>query len=125
MNSKTSAPNTAANFLKWLAIVVFLALGIFANNYFPELAWSLRVAGWLLLFLIVLAIGSQTTQGRRFQSFAKDAQIELRKVVWPTKQETIRFTLGVVVMVIIMAIALWLIDTTLLWIVKMFTGQRG
>lgn len=125
MNSKVNATKNTADVLKWLGVLIFLIAGVVANYHYQEIAWSLRLAGWILLSLIMLAVASRTSQGQRFQKFAKDSQIELRKVVWPTRQETIRFTIGVIVMVVIMAIALWLIDTTLLWIVKVFTGQRG
>lgn len=125
MNSKTSTTRNTTDVMKWIGVTILIVLGIVANQYFKELAWSLRLTGWILLSLIALALALQTTRGRQFQKFAKDSQIELRKVVWPTRQETIRFTMGVIVMVIIMAVALWAIDTTLLWIVKVFTGQRG
>jgi|688.fasta_scaffold1262327_2 preprotein translocase subunit SecE len=122
MNSKTSAQSHPGNVIKWLVAVVLTASGLVANYYYHEIAWPLRLAGWIVLAIIVFAVALQTAQGRQFQTFFKDSRMELRKVDWPKRQETIQFTIGVVVMVMIMALALWLIDTALLWIVKWFTG---
>lgn len=123
MNSKTSnVESNPGDMIKWLFVILLTTAGLAANYYYHEIAWPLRLAGWIVLAIIVLAIALQTTQGRRFQTFSKESRMELRKVEWPKRQETIQFTLGVVVMVVIMSLALWLIDTALLWIVKWFTG---
>ncbi len=122
MNSKTSIQGNANDLTKWILVLFLTCAGIFGNYYYQEVAWSLRLAAWIVLAIVVLFLSLQTTQGKRFQSFAKESRMELRKVDWPNKQETIQFTIGVAIMVIIMALALWLIDTALLWIVKWFTG---
>jgi preprotein translocase subunit SecE len=122
MNSKASAQSSMGDAIKWISIAILVCAGIVANIYFREIAWSLRLAAWIILMIIVAGVALQTVQGRQFQSFAKDARVELRKVVWPTRKETVQFTAGVVVMVVVMALALWLIDSALLWIVKWFTG---
>jgi preprotein translocase subunit SecE len=96
--------------------------GIVANYYYHDIAWPIRLAGWIVLSIVIILVALQTAKGKMFQAFSKDARMELRKVTWPTRQETIQFTIGVVVMVMIMALALWLIDSALLWIVKWFTG---
>jgi preprotein translocase subunit SecE len=122
MISKTSAQSNPADLAKWILSILLVCAGLFANYYFQQVAWPLRLAGWIVLAFVVLALALTTVRGRQFVVFAKDSRAELRKVDWPTRQETIQFTIGVVVMVIIMALALWLIDTALLWIVKWFTG---
>lgn len=122
MNSKTSAQRNPSDVIKWLLAIALTMAGVIANNYYHEIAWPLRLAGWIVLTIIVLAITLNTTQGIQFHTFFKESRMELRKVEWPSRQETIQFTIGVVVMVMVMALALWLIDTTLLWIVKWFTG---
>lgn len=122
MNSRTSAQNNAGDIAKWTVVVLLTCAGLFANYYYQEIAWPLRLAGWIVLAIVVLFVALQTARGKQFQLFAKSAKVELWKVSWPTRQETVQFTIGVVVMVIIMSLALWLIDTALLWIVKWFTG---
>jgi preprotein translocase subunit SecE len=67
----------------------------------------------------------QTAAGRRLWQFGVDAKMEVRKVVWPSRQETIQTTLVVFVMVLIMALVLWLYDMGLMWIVRTLTGQGG
>lgn len=122
MISKTSAQSNPADLTKWILSILLVAGGLFANYYFQQVAWPLRLAGWIVLAFVVLALALTTVRGRQFVIFAKDSRAELRKVDWPTRQETVQFTIGVVIMVIIMSLALWLIDTALLWIVKWFTG---
>jgi preprotein translocase subunit SecE len=122
MTSKMSAQSHPADTLKWLIAVLLVLAGIVANYYYHSVAWPLRLAGWIILAIIVILIALQTAKGRTFLAFSRDARMELRKVDWPTRQETIQFTIGVVIMVIIMALALWLIDSALLWIVKWVTA---
>ena len=107
----------------WALIVVLLAAGIVAYYYFQEVAWSLRAAAGLVLLCAVLAIAYQTAKGKLAWQFIKASRQELRKVVWPTRQETIQTTMVVVAMVIIMALILWGIDSLLMWLVNWFTGQ--
>lgn len=122
MNAKVSAQNNAGDIAKWALAIIITCAGLVANYYYQEVAGPLRLAGWIILAILVFVVALQTSQGKKFFGFAKDARMELRKVDWPTRQETIQFTMGVVVMVIVMSLALWLIDTALLWIVKWFTG---
>jgi preprotein translocase subunit SecE len=57
--------------------------------------------------------------------FVVEAQIEVRKVVWPTRAETLQATLAVVVMVVVLGVMLWMFDMLLLKVVRMLTGQGG
>ena len=66
-----------------------------------------------------------TPKGRGIWRFAVDARTEVRKVVWPTRQETLQTTLIVIVMVIIVAIILWLLDIFLGWSIRSLMGQGG
>lgn len=109
----------------WLLIAILLGAGIGAYYYFNQIAWALRVAGALVLVCILIAIASQTTQGKLVWKFSKEARGELRKVVWPTRQETIQTTMVIVALVIVMALILWGVDSILLWAVSWFSGQRG
>jgi preprotein translocase subunit SecE len=121
MNSKVST-RSAGDIVKWLGVIVLTCAGLVANYYYNELAWPLRLAGWIVLFGMLLGLALTTVRGKEFLGFVKDSRVELRKVDWPPRQETVQFTMGVVIMVVVMALALWVIDTTLLWIVKWFTG---
>ena len=126
INVKTEeSKGSARNSILWLLIVVLLGAGIWAYYYFGQIAWSLRAAAALVLICVLAGIASQTTQGERLWGFAKSARTELRKVVWPTRQETVQTTLLIIAMVIVMALLLWGVDTVLMWAVSWLSGQRG
>jgi len=74
---------------------------------------------------VALFVGSQTLVGGRALGFLSDARTEVRKVVWPTRQETLQTALIVFGVVIFMGIVLWLLDMLLLWAVRLLTGQGG
>jgi preprotein translocase subunit SecE len=114
-----------ADWIKWLIAIVLLVAGIVANFYFSSQPWPLRLLGWLFLLGIVAAIMLQTYQGKQALHFARESRIELRKVVWPTYQETVQTTLFVAAMVLILALILWSIDSVLMWLIGWLTGQRG
>ena len=85
----------------------------------------LRVAAVLaLLGLAVVAafVAVQTTQGAAFWKLSKEARTEIRKVVWPTRQESTQTTLMVVAFVVVMALILWGLDTLLSWLASLIIG---
>jgi len=125
INTKNNEQTSKKDPALWLITVVLLVAGIVAYYYFRDVVWALRAAVGLVLVCIVAAIVFQTRQGKQLWDFAKEARVELRKVVWPTRQETIQTTLVVVAMVVVMALILWGVDSVLLWAVSWFTGQRG
>jgi preprotein translocase subunit SecE len=85
----------------------------------------LRVLGLLAAVGMALAVGLQTMRGRVLAGFVGDARNEVRKVVWPTRAETVQTSLAVFAVVIVAGIMLWLLDMFLLWAVRMLTGQGG
>jgi preprotein translocase subunit SecE len=85
----------------------------------------LRVVGLLVISGGAAAVALQTERGRALWQFASDARMEVRKVVWPSRQETLQTTLVVIVMVLIVGIILWLFDMVLMAILKALTGQGG
>ncbi|MFH0352508.1 MAG: preprotein translocase subunit SecE [Chromatiales bacterium] len=96
-----------------------------AFYFYSDQSLLLRVVGLLAVGGVAGTLALQTAQGRDVWGFFKEAQIEVRKVVWPTRQETTRMTLIVIAMVIAMAAILWLLDAMLAWLVQWLTGQRG
>jgi len=125
MNSKVEDGRDWFDTLKWTIVAVLISAGFVGNHFFSAEALSLRMLGWLFLSLVALGVASQTTKGGLFIDFSKEARIELRKVVWPTRQETVQTTMIVIVMVILASLLLWGLDTFLLWGVGVVTGQRG
>lgn len=117
--------NTKFDWLKWMAAFLLLISGLIANYYYNSQPWALRLLGWLFLLGIIATIVLQTYQGKQAVIFARESRIELRKVFWPTRQETMQTTLFVAIMVVVLALFLWGIDGMLMWLIGWLTGQRG
>lgn len=111
--------------IKWVFVFLLLIAGLVANTYFGQVAWAIRAALGLVLIAVMVLLAFQTDKGRVFWGFVQAAKVELRKVVWPTRQETVQTTLIVVAMVVVAALVLWGIDTFFFWLVGWLTGQRG
>jgi len=107
-----------------MAVLVLLA-GFVGFYMFEDYALWMRVLGVLVMAGIGLVIAAQAEPGRVALTFVKEARAEVRKVVWPTRKETLQTTGVVIVMVIIVGIMLWLLDMFLLWAVRLLTGQGG
>ncbi len=109
-----------------LVIALLVAVAAMVAFYiYPEQSMLFRVGGLLLGGGIAIAIALQTVKGRNIWGFFHGAQIEVRKVVWPTRQETLQTTLIVVLVVILISIILWLLDMFLGWTIGTLMGQRG
>ena len=111
--------------LKWLAIFLLVAAGIVANYFYGHVAWAIRAAVGIVVAVVVLLIAAQTAKGQRAWSFFKGSRTELRKVVWPTRPETVQTTFIVIAMVVVTALILWGVDAFFMWAMAWLTGQRG
>jgi preprotein translocase subunit SecE len=116
---------TKLNWLKWLVVALLLVAGVTANFYYSQQPWPLRFLGWLFLLAVAGGVAAQTSQGKQALDFARESRIELRKVVWPTRQETVQITFLIAGVVVLLALALWGIDGVLLRVIGWLTGQRG
>ena len=119
MNSKVEQPRAASSgdIVKYALALLLVAAGIFAFYWFSEWPSSMRslaVIGGLIFGGGVFLTSHLGVQTREFLS---ESRFELRKVVWPTRDETIRTTLVIIVVVIILSLLLGLIDVILKWIV--------
>lgn len=117
--------NLRYDWLKWFIVIALIITGIIVNYYYNSQPWPLRLLGWLVLLGIVIAIATQTQLGKQTLSFMRESRMELRKVYWPTRQETIQTTLFVVAMVVVLALILWGVDSILMLVIGWLTGQRG
>ena len=104
--------------LKWGLVAVLVAVGVYGNYYFSGESLLLRVVGLLLIAAVAGFVALQTVKGGAFWTLLKDAKNEIRKVVWPTRQETVQTTLVVVAVVIVMGLVLWGLDSLLGWVVS-------
>jgi preprotein translocase subunit SecE len=110
-----------ADNIKLIVAVVLMAAAIALFYTYSEYSTLLRVLGLLAVAGISLFIASKTAVGYNVLSYIRDTNIEVRKVVWPTRQETLQTTLVVILMVMLVALMLWGIDSILGWAVRALT----
>lgn len=111
--------------VKLVLAVAVLISGIAAYYVYENESLLLRVAGVLVAFGIGAAIAFQSAQGHALWSFIQSSRGEIRKVIWPTRQETLQTTLTVMVFALLLGIFFWLLDLFLLWGTRLVTGQGG
>ncbi len=108
----------------WLAIAL-VAAGVFGFYTLGEISVLYRALALVGVALVALGIAYTTGKGRRAWRFAQDARTELRRVVWPTRTETMQTTLIVLLIVLLVGIFLWLLDMFLQWGFGAITGVGG
>ena len=113
MAEKIESSGTKLDGVKWLVVVAITAAAIYANSYFATQLLLVRVVGLLVAAAVAGGIAVQTAKGRSFLELCLEARTEIRKVVWPTRQETTQTTLVVLVVIFIVALILWLLDWAL------------
>jgi preprotein translocase subunit SecE len=116
-----SAKDTA---LMTLSVAVLLA-GIVAFYWYDEQALPLRIAMVVAGFVAGAGLAWFSWYGREFWQFAIASRIELRKVVWPEREETIKTTYVVFIFAIVMGIFFWGLDWVLTWLTRFLSGQSG
>jgi preprotein translocase subunit SecE len=109
-----------------LAVAAAILVGGIAGFY-----WLVDLPVWVRWLIVFAALGVgafvalQSLQGRTFWQFVQGSRVELRKVVWPTRQETLQTTLVVFVAVLAMGVFFWVLDMMLGWMTRVLTGQGG
>jgi preprotein translocase subunit SecE len=114
---------TALDVAKLVAAVAIAAAGIAAFYVLGDLPIWLRWIIVLAAFVAATFVGLQSFQGKTFWAFVQSSRIELRKVVWPTTQETWQVTLVVLVMVVVLGLFFWGLDTILGLLTRWLTSQ--
>jgi preprotein translocase subunit SecE len=122
MGTKVEAEGGLPDAVKWALAIVLLAGGVAAFYLFADQSQLYRIIGMLVVAGIALAIASSTAKGRETIGFIRESRNEVRKVVWPTRKETLQTTAMVFVVVVIVAIMLWMLDTLLGWTVSKLLG---
>lgn len=122
MNAKTETESSGFDGLKWLVVVLLVVAGVGGNIYYADQSLLYRVLGLLVVALAAGFVAVKTAQGAAFWKLSKEARTEIRKVVWPTRQETTQTTLIVLGFVLLMSLILWGLDTLLGWLVSLVIG---
>src|SRR3990167_127600 len=113
------------DWLKWSVAIILLLAGLIGNHYYSEVSMPIRTLAWLAVLAIAAFVASKTQKGQWVVGFFRDSRVELRKVVWPSRDETMQTTLIVAVMVVVLALILWGMDAVLVSLIGWLTGQNG
>ena len=121
----TQTETNESSFLDTLKLLVaagVLVGGLYGYYYFIEWALPLRVLLVLGSLAAGIIIAMTSAQGQRLWAFIQGSRVEIRKVVWPTKQETTQTAIAVFVFTLVMALFFWLLDSGLLWLTRTLVG---
>lgn len=105
-----------ADTIKLVVAALLVAAGIAGYYVLGESAQILKILAILAGIAAGAAVGWLTAPGKRFAAFTSEAVVEAKKVVWPTRKETIQTTAAVFAFVVVMAVFLWVSDKTLEWV---------
>jgi preprotein translocase subunit SecE len=123
MSTKSVVQGSGADTVKLALALSLVVAGAIAFYVYDEYSLLMRVLALLAVAGVAVFIALQSERGRNAWIFVSSARTEVRKVIWPTRAETVQTTLIVILMVILVGIMLWIMDTFLLWAVKLLTGQ--
>jgi len=123
MSAKAEQQGSKGDTFKLLFALLLIIAASVAFYKYAEYSLLMRVLALLSVVGVAIFVAMKTDKGRFAWSFIGGARTEVRKVVWPTRAETMQTTLMVVIMVVLVGILLWIMDSFLLWAVKLLTGQ--
>ena len=122
MDSKVTTQPTPLDTAKLFLASLIVLGGIFAYYYFANESVVLRAVGVLVALIFAVWVAMQSYQGQVLWKFIQGSRIEMRKVVWPTREETIQTTAIVLVLAMIGGAFFWLLDLALLAITRYIAG---
>ena len=125
MDSKADSGPTAVDTAKLTLAVAIVVGGIVGYYYYAELATVVRVVIVLVAMGAAAFVALQSAQGQALSRFVQASRVELRKVVWPTREETIQTTVAVLIFTAVMGVFFWLLDLFLLTFTRWIMGQGG
>jgi preprotein translocase subunit SecE len=123
MNAKAETQDGRGDSLKLGFAILLMCAGVYGFYYFADVMVVVRVLGLLLVAAVSMAVVYQTGLGRQVVGFVAGAQNEVRRMVWPTRTETLQTTMAVIFIVLVVGVFLWLLDMVLLSAVQLLTGQ--
>jgi preprotein translocase subunit SecE len=120
--SAENQPSGSLDSLKWVLVFLLLGGAVFGNYYFGDMSVLVRAGAVVVIVVVAGFIAMQTQKGSDGLAFAKEARTEVRKVVWPTRQEAVQTTGIVLVATVFMALVLWGLDSLLYALVSFITS---
>jgi preprotein translocase subunit SecE len=122
MSANVEEQNKGLDSVKWLISIGLLVAAVVLNMMFEQESALLRAVGVVTAVIVAGLIAATTFKGKTFISFAKESRIEVRKVVWPTRQEAMQTTLIIAAATAVIAVILYFLDMLLRWFVGFLTG---
>ena len=122
MSEKVEKASNPLDTVKWL-VAIALLVGVVAANYvYGEISILYRALAAVVIVVVAAFIAASTEKGSQFLTFAKDSRTEVRKVVWPSRQEATQTTLIILVAVVVVGLLLWGLDGIIVKVVGFITG---
>ena len=125
VNVESQNRNKGKNIALWGLVFILLAAAVVGNSVFAEKSLLIRIVAVVIAFAAAAVTALQTIQGKALLTFSRESIKEVRKVVWPTRQETIQTTLNNFAFTVVMGLFIFLIDGALIWLVELITGMKG
>lgn len=125
MNARAESESSVIDTVKLIVAILVFLIGVGGFYYYSDELLLYRVLGLIAVGLGAVGIAMTTRSGREVWAFARESRQELRKVIWPTKQESLQTTAVVLVMVIVVGLFLWLLDTFFLWAIQFLLRPGG
>ena len=117
-NHSNANKMSAMDKIKWTLIFLVVAGAVVANSMYPQYSVAMRTVAFIVLALVLIGVALTTDLGRFLWKFMKESRQELRKVVWPTRQETTQTTMIIIVIVCILSLVLWGVDSAFAMFVR-------
>lgn len=122
MSTNTESHSGSMDGLKWGGVAILVVAAVVGNYYYSDLSVLIRVIAVVVAIGIAFGIAMLTVKGKEALNFAKEARVEIRKVIWPTRQEAMQTTLIVLAVSAVVALILWGLDGILVRVVSFITG---
>jgi preprotein translocase subunit SecE len=113
-----------ADKIKLLVAFLLIVAGVAAYYALQESATVVRVLVILLAVVMAGGLAFTTASGRQFFAFAQDSVAEAKRVVWPSRKETLQTTIVVIVFAFVMALFLWAVDASLMMMINQLMGRK-
>jgi preprotein translocase subunit SecE len=123
--SASAAALTTQDRFKLIAAGVVALAGVVGFYFLANSPVVARLGVLLAAVVIALGIGWTSKPGKDFVQYCQDSTTETKKVVWPSRKETMQTTGVVVAFVLIMALFLWIVDASLVWVVRILIGREA
>lgn len=122
MSENTEKASNGLDMFKWLVVFALLGGVVAGNTYYEEMSVLYRAIGAVIGVIVAGLVAATTVKGSTFINFAKESRIEVRKVIWPTRQETTQTTLIILAATVVVALVLWGLDGIIVRLIALITG---